>query len=128
METTLPYDTESEDTVLGSVIRDKKEYDKVARFFIEKDVLYQERAKLLWKRITEMKRRGEHIDTLTLCSTITKSDSDKGLTKYYITGCAHSACGKGAAKFYANRIYEKYLLRRVVVESKRIGESAKSND
>ena len=128
METTLPYDTESEDTVLGSVIRDIEEYDKVARFFIEKDVLYQEKAKILWNRITEMKRRGERIDTLTICSTITKNDLNKGLTKYYITGCAHSACGKGAAKFYANRIYEKYLLRRVVVESERIGESAKSND
>ena len=128
METTLPYDTESEDTVLGSVIQDIEEYDKVARFFIEKDVLYQEKAKILWNRITEMKRRGEHIDTLTICSTITKSDLNKGLTKYYITGCAHSACSKGAASFYANRIYEKYLLRRVVVESERIGESAKAND
>ena len=73
MDTTLPYDTESEDTVLGAVIRDIEEYDKVARFFIEKDVLYQEKAKILWNRITEMKRRGEHIDTLTICSTITKN-------------------------------------------------------
>ena len=128
METTLPYDTESEDTVLGSVIKDIKEYDKVARYFTDKDVFYQEKAKLLWKRITEMKRKGEHIDTLTVCSTITRQDSDRGLTKYYITGCAHSECSKGASAFYANRIYEKYLLRRVIVESERISKSAKSND
>ena len=128
METTLPYDTESEDTVLGSVIQDIEEYDKVASYFTEKDVFYQERAKLLWVRITEMKRKGGHIDTLSVCSTITKQDSDKGLTKYYITGCTQNTCSKGAANFYANRIYEKYLLRRVIVESENISESAKSND
>ena len=128
METPLPYDTESEATVLGSVIQDIEEYDKVASYFTEKDVFYQEIAKLLWVRITEMKRKGGHIDTLSVCSTITKQDSDKGLTKCYITGCTQNTCSKGAANFYANRKYEKYLLRRVIVESENISESAKSND
>ena len=128
METTLPYDIESEDTILGAVIRDVEEYDKVARYFTDRGVFYQDKAKLLWNRITEMKRKGERIDTLSVCSTITKRDSDKGLTRYYITGCTSNACAKGAAVYYANIIYEKFLLRRVVVESEKISESAKSNN
>ena len=128
METTLPYDIESEDVLLGSVIQNTEEYDKVAQYFMEEDVFYQDKAKLLWKRIVEMKRNGEYIETLSVCSTITKKDSDEGLTKYYVTGCTSDTCAKGAAEYYASRIYEKYLLRRVIVESENISDKAKSND
>ena len=128
METTLPYDIESEDVVLGSVIRNIEEYDRVAKYFTDRDVFYQNKAKLLWERITEMKRSGEKIDTLSVCSSVTKKDSSKGLTKYYITGCTGNACSKGAAEYYATRIYDKYLLRRIIVESEIISEKAKSND
>jgi replicative DNA helicase len=127
-ETTLPYDIDSEDVVLGSVIHNIEEYDKVSKYFSDKDVFYQDSAKLLWKRITEMKRAGEKIDTLSVCSTVTKKDSEKGLSKYYITGCTSNTCAKGAAEYYASRIYEKYLLRRVIVESEIISVKAKEND
>ena len=109
METTLPYDIESENVLLGSVIHNKEEYDKVSKYFVNKNVFYQDKALLLWNRITEMRRSKEHIDTLTICSSVNKSDSDKGLTKYYITKCTSNACSNGAAEFYAIRIYEKYL-------------------
>ena len=128
METTLPYDIESEDVVLGSVIKNMQEYDKVAKYFMDKDVFYQDKARLLWNRVTEMKRKGEHIDTLTVCSSITKKDSTKGLTKYHITGCTSDTCSQGAAEYYAIRIYEKYLLRKVIVGSEEISEKAKTND
>ena len=128
METTLPYDIESEDVVLGSVIRNIKEYDKVAKYFVERDVFYQKKATLLWNRITEMKRKNEHIDTLTICSSVNKSDSNKGLTKYYITKCSTDTCVSDATEFYATQVYEKYLLRRVIVSSEQISEKAKSND
>jgi replicative DNA helicase len=128
METTLPYDIESENVLLGSVISDIGEYDSVAKYFIEKDVFYQEKADLLWKFITEMKRKEEHIDTLSVCSKIGKKESSKGLTKYYVSLCTGDTCSKGAAEYYAIRIYEKYLMRKVIVMSEEIGEKAKSND
>ena len=128
METTLPYDIDSEDVLLGSVIQNIEEYDKVSKYFKNKEVFYQEKAQLLWKRIVDLKRNGTHIDTLSVCSTITKKDSSRGLTKYYITGCTSDTCAKGAAEYYAIRIYEKYLLRRVIVESEAISNKAKSND
>ena len=78
METTLPYDIESENVLLGSVIKDIEEYDKVVKYFSERDVFYQEKAMLLWKLVTDMKRKGEHIDTLSVCSKIGKKESEKG--------------------------------------------------
>jgi len=77
----LPYDIETEDSVLGSVIMYNEEYDKVSKYFINKNVFYQKKAFLLWRKITEMKKNGEPIDTLTVCTSITKEEAKEGLTK-----------------------------------------------
>ena len=128
METTLPYDIDSENVLLGSVIKNIEEYDKVSRYFLDIDVFYQEKAMLLWKLITDMKRKGEHIDMLSVCSKIGKKESQKGVTKYYVSLCTSDTCADGASEYYATRIYEKYLLRKVIVSSEEISEKAKSND
>ena len=121
---TLPYDIETEDVVLGSVIAHKHEYDKVSKYFTKDDVFYQKKAKLLWDRVVAMKREGQHIDTVTVCSSITKKDSNKGLTQYYVTKCTSNVGANGTAEFYATRIYEKYLLRKVIVQSEKVKEKA----
>ena len=123
----LPYDTEAEDSILGSVIYHDEEYDKISKFFVEKEVFYQKRARFLWTRVSEMKRRKEPIDTFTVCSTITDEDSKNGLTQYYITKCTSNVGAKGTAFFHASKIYEKYLLRKIIVESDRVKEDALTN-
>ena len=128
MEETLPYDIDSENVLLGSLIKDIEEYDRVAKYFLEKDVFYQEKAHLLWRLVIDMKRKGEHVDLLSVCSRIGKKESQKGLTKHYVATCTSDTCTKGAAEYYATRIYEKYLLRKVIVKSEEISEKAKSND
>ena len=128
MEETLPYDIDSENVVLGSIIKDIEGYDKVSKYFIEDDVFYQEKAHLLWKMIVDMKRKGEHIDMLSVCSNIGKNETKKGLTKHYVAVCTSDVCLSGAIEFYATRIYEKYLLRKVIVKSEEISDKAKSND
>ena len=125
---TLPYDTDIEDVVLGGIIQNIEEYDLVSKYFIEKDVFYQKRAKLLWEKITTMKKEGKHIDTLTMCSSLTQEDTDNGLTQYYITKCTTSSGAKGTAEFYTAQIYEKYLLRKVIVQSEKVKEKALSNE
>jgi len=72
----LPYDKKTEDVVLGSVIHNPEDYDSVAKFFTNKDVFYQLRAQLLWKKLTEMKKEGQHIDTLTVCTSLSQEDID----------------------------------------------------
>ena len=109
MENALPYDEVTENVVLGSVIANPEEYAEVARYFTDINVLYQNKARLLWRRIQEMSRNGQRIDTITVCASVTKKDIDRGLTKYYITGCTTEPAIKGMAKFYANQLYEKYV-------------------
>ena len=72
MDNALPYDETTENAVLGSVIANPDEYTAVARYFTDISVFYQRRARLLWKRIKQMKRDSQKIDTLTVCLTVTR--------------------------------------------------------
>ena len=127
MENALPYDEVTENVVLGSVIANPEEYAEVARYFTDINVLYQNKARLLWRRIQEMSRNGQRIDTITVCASVTKKDIDRGLTKYYITGCTSESAIKGMAKFYANQLYEKYLMRKIIVKADEIKNNASDN-
>jgi len=123
----LPYDKKTEDVVLGSVIHNPEDYDSVAKFFTNKDVFYQPRAQLLWEKITEMKREGQHIDTLTVCMSLSQEDISEGLDKIYVTDCTSETCSAGLTESYANKVYQKYLLRQVIVQSEDIKEKAMGN-
>ncbi len=127
MENALPYDVVAEDAVLGSVIANTGEYEAVARYFTDDNVFYQRRAKLLWNKLKKMIRERQAIDTLTICMSVTKDDIDKGLSKHYITGCTSETCVKGMTEYYANKLYEKYLLRKIIVKADDIKKNAQDN-
>ena len=127
MELNLPYDSETEDCILGTVIKNPTAYDSVSKYIINKDVFYQDKARKLWYKITELKRANQLIDMLSVCSALNAHDTKIGLTSYYVTKCTSNETAPGAAEFYANQIYEKYLLRRVIVYCEKIKRKAKDN-
>ena len=128
MENALPYDAMTEDAVLGSVITNPGEYEVVARYFTDSEVFYQRKARLIWAKIRQMKRDNQKIDTVTICLAVTQKDIDKGLTKYYITGCTSGTCTKGMTELYANQLYEKYLMRKIIVKADEIKANAEDNE
>ena len=123
----LPYDKKTENVVLGSVIHNIEDYDSVARYFTDIEAFYQPRAQLLWKKITKMKREGQHIDTLTVCVSLTKDDIEQGVDRIYVTDCTADTCAKGYTEFYASKVYEKFLLRKIIVKAEEVKEKAQGN-
>ena len=127
MVLTLPYDSATEDAILGAVIMYPEEYETVTKFLSNDEVFYQDRARLLWKKIKRMTREKEKIDIVTVGSSLNDKEVKKGLTAHYVSCCYSAAPAKGAASYYANQLYEKYILRKVIVNSEEIQEKAKSN-
>ena len=127
MVLTLPYDSATEDAILGAVIMYPEEYETVTKFLSNDEVFYQDRARLLWKKIKRMTRGKEKIDMVTVASSLNDKEVKKGLTAHYVSCCYSAAPAKGAASYYANQLYEKYILRKVIVNSEEIQEKAKSN-
>ena len=124
---TLPYDKVTEDAVLGSVINNEGEYEAVAKYFSNIEVFYQERAKLLWKKIKYMKSKNEVIDTRTVTMSLTQHDINRGLNHYYVVGCTGDTCLKGMTELYAKKLYDKFLMRQVVVKAEEIKTNTMNN-
>ena len=75
-----------------------------------------------------MKKDNTPIDTLTICSTINSKDQENGLTKWYITACTNPNNITVMPEMYASKLYEKYLMRKLIVQSQKIMMSAKQNN
>ncbi len=127
MVLTLPYDSATEDAILGAVIMYPEEYETVTKFLSNDEVFYQDIARLLWRKLKRMIREKEKIDIVTVGSSLNDKEVKKGLTAHYVSCCYSAAPAKGAASYYANQLYEKYILRKVIVNSEEIQEKAKSN-
>ena len=110
-------DVATEDVVVGSVVLNPTDYTAVVQYIPELTVFTQNKAQALWVKIGKMRREGAHIDTLTVCASITDDDISNGVTKGYVVDCTSNACAGGMAEVYAQKIYEKYLLRKIVSEA-----------
>ena len=121
------YDYDIEDCVLGAIMRNVDEYDNVAKYFVNVEVFGRVESQLLWNKLTEMKRGGHHIDMHTVATSLSKDDVKKGCDKHYVIACYSDAPAHGAAEFYATKIYEKYLLRKIAVKTELVKERATGN-
>ena len=110
-------DEATEDVVIGSVILNPNEYSMVAQYVPEESVFSQAKSRALWGKIVDMRRKNKHIDTLTVCASLTSEDMSKGITRGYVVDCTSNACGAGMTEAYAQKVYEKYLLRKIVSEA-----------
>ena len=113
-------DEATEDVVIGSVILNPDDYSSVAQYIPELNVFSQKKARGLWKKISKMRRESAYIDNLTICSSLTNDDMSSGVTKGYVVDCTSNACSAGATEVYAQKIYEKFLLRKIVSEADEI--------
>ena len=125
--TKLPYDVELEDAVLGFLIRDENSYDTIASYIVDLDVFSQKQAKLLWKKITALKKGNKKVDLITLCADLTLNEIKMGLTKYYIATCNTNAPANGTEDYYTSQLYEKFLMRKVIVKVDDIKVQAEGN-
>ena len=125
--TILPYDNKLEDSVLGAIISNNDVYDDVVKYFNDIDVFGQNKAKALWNKIMFLKREKKTFDLVSICSHLTLNERKDGLTDYYISGCLTNTCLPSNVAFHASHLYEKYLMRKVIVKISTIQDKAKGN-
>ena len=123
----LPNEADIEIAVIGGVINNPRKYNDIAKYIVSNDVWYENKSRVLWEVITGMVKRREHIDMITLTSTLTEDDKVVGVDAVFIVDCTNNAPTESALEVYAKKIYEKYLLRLVVDQAKEIEETALDN-
>ena len=123
----IPFSKEAEDTILGNVLNYEDAYDEVAPYLRKGKVFFQDEAKMLWSKITELKKDKVSVDLVSVCSSLTSDEILLGLKRDYIVGCSTVATTSGMTKTYAYQIYEKYLLRKLIDKATEIKDKASKN-
>ena len=124
MNKPLPSDKKMENIVLGTLIQFPVKIDKVMGYFTDSNVLFQDKAKRLWEILLGMRNRGEHIDLMTVNSHLSDEDKNRGVNDGYLAECTINTTLSDTAEVYAKRLYEKYLLRRIIFQTKHIENDA----
>ena len=120
MKPILPCDNDLENSVLGIMILYPEVYPEIRDYMIVDEVFHQGKAQLLWRKLKSMLGQKEFIDIKTVASSITDDDRTGGLTHVYVVDCTVAAGLSSAAPTYSKKLYEKYLMRRVVEETSKI--------
>ena len=116
----LPSTTDAENTVMGILTRNPECFDAVAEIINER-TLYSETNRELYRLIKKMTNNGEHIDIVTLSASIKDNSS---LTAYYIASLGQDYTHKDNIKIYAEKVYESYLMRNLISQTRKIEKNA----
>ena len=114
--------------VLGGVINSPKKFNDVAKYIISDEVWDDNRCKVLWGILEAMTRKNEHIDMITISSSLDASNKVIGVDSVFIVECTSSAGSEASLEVYAKKIYEKYLLKLVAQSAKDIETVALNNN
>ena len=127
MKAMMPWDTNLENSVLGALIQFPEVYTKVRDYITDDNVFYQKKAKLLWRKLKVMLKKNELVDLTTVTASLNDEEISNGVTNIYVVDCTMAACISSSTEIYTKKLYEKYLMRRVVEETTKIQTNAMSN-
>lgn len=114
--------------VLGGVINSPKKFNDVAKYIISHEVWDDNRCKVLWGILEAMTKKNEHIDMITISSSLDASNKVVGVDSVFIVECTSTAGSEASLEVYAKKIYEKYLLKLVAQSAKDIETVALNNN
>ena len=127
MKAMMPCDTNLENSVLGALIQFPEVYPKVRDYITDDNVFYQKKAKLLWRKLKVMLKKNELVDLTTVTASLNDEEISNGVTNIYVVDCTMAAGMSSSTETYTKKLYEKYLMRRVVEETTKIQTNAISN-
>ena len=120
----LPNSSETEEAVIGCIIKNKSVYDKVEPYLSDPEVWYDVRARALWDILTVMVRNNEEVDLVTVNNRIDEEKRKTGLDSVYLTLITEPIYSPNMGVAYAKQIYEKFIFRKIVKISHTIGNRA----
>ena len=119
-----PSATEAENALIGTILLNPSKFKEASGYIIDDNVFYDTRNKLLWSKIKKMLNKGEVIDQITVASDLTDKEVHEGISPFYITGLTTGALESHNLESYAQIVYKKYLMRRLIKETHSIQNEA----
>ena len=120
MKQVAPHNLEAERLILGQALVDNTVIDQISQYIPEEQVFYNTGHQDIWKCILSLHRDGATvIDPITIMSQMPDKTNLES-PGFYLTGLMEDVVSTANAEHYAKLVYEKWLIRKVIVKSKKI--------
>ena len=120
MKQVAPHNLEAERLILGQALVDNSVIDQISQYIPEEQVFYNTGHQDIWKCILSLHREGATvIDPITIMSQMSEKTNLES-PGFYLTGLMEDVVSTANAEHYAKLVYEKWLIRKVIVKSKKI--------
>ena len=120
MKQIAPHNLEAERLILGQALVDNTVIDQISQYIPEEQVFYNTGHQDIWKCILSLHREGASvIDPITIMSQMPDKTNLES-PGFYLTGLMEDVVSTANAEHYAKLVYEKWLIRKVIVKSKKI--------
>ena len=118
---------EIESALVGGLIKSPHKYNDIAKYIVADRVWSDDKCRRLWLIVTNMIKRKEHVDMITVLSTLTEEDKILGVDSVFIVDCTQVEITDYTLEIYSKKLYEQYLKNLVVEHAEEIQRSAKEN-
>jgi replicative DNA helicase len=120
MKQIAPHNLEAERLILGQALVDNSVIDQISQYIPEEQVFYNTGHQDIWKCILTLHREGASvIDPITIMSQMPEKTNLES-PGFYLTGLMEDVVSTANAEHYAKLVYEKWLIRKVIIKSKKI--------
>ena len=120
MKQVAPHNLEAERLILGQALVDNTVIDQISQYIPEEQVFYNTGHQDIWKCILSLHRDGATvIDPITIMSQMPDKTNLES-PGFYLTGLMEDVVSTANAEHYAKLVYEKWLIRKVIIKSKKI--------
>lgn len=116
-----PQNLEAEKALLGSIMLRPEMMHEVMDVVSERS-FYADRHRLIWTVMVELHGKGTPIDLLSLSTRLKEKESIEqagGMT--YLTEIVHGVPSSTNAKYYAEIVQKKYIMRELITASEFVG-------
>ena len=117
-----PHSKEAESSILGSMITEPSCIPVVISI-IESSMLYHSSSKKIFDLLCDMHNDSIVIDLVSICSALTPSMKESGITPYYISGLTTDHINSNY-EYHSYIVRDKYLLRNIIDKSRRIADAS----
>lgn len=110
----LPHSTEAEQSVIGSMLMDK-EAVLAASEIITKDDFYERQYGVMFEAMVELYQEGKPVDLVTVQDRLRPEGyTGGGGSPEFVLGLMNAVSTSANIRYYAQIVYEKSLLRRLI--------------
>lgn len=113
------YDINTEKALLGSILLDNSSLSRIKAWIPSPEAFYADINQRIWKSILTLEDKNESIDIITIHSEYKERSSNKD-DFYYISGLPDEVPTSANIEYYAKRVHEYWLRRKLIKQTRRI--------